>query len=188
MDRPWPACRLGQKVPKIWDIKITIDELGSIFQCFPLDNRAPPLLIASPNSSNMASRRIISPLLLPLLLSSLSLSDARLQTRCNNNTTATTPAATCQVLYNTYPDLTSFPNETQYTTINEGTHLLPPVYLAPGSRDGTSQSRLAQQSLQDQDNHVLTSELLPQATSPLQNGSALPASSRQPALSSCHLA
>lgn len=70
----------------------------------------------------MASKRTISPFLLPLVLSGLPLSDARLQTRYN---TIGTPAATCQVLYNAFPDLTFFSNETEYTTINEGMRLPP---------------------------------------------------------------
>lgn len=69
----------------------------------------------------MPSTRNISTAALSLLLMSLPSSQAHLQTRNNATSDA---ATTCATLYSAYPGLTYFSNETTYTTLNEGMHLL----------------------------------------------------------------
>lgn len=72
----------------------------------------------------MAFARNIGAVALLLLLSVLSFAEARPQTRSNGDANVT---ATCQTLYNAYPDLTHFSDTTEYTTINECMHLPSPT-------------------------------------------------------------
>lgn len=74
-------------------------------------------------SFTMSPTWSIGSVALSLLLSSLPSADAHLQTRSNATNDVT---ATCNTLYNAYPDLTHFSNATMYTTLNEGMHLLSP--------------------------------------------------------------